>query len=516
LIRAKPQAAGFLAAALRGITAACLASLALSLAACEGTPASPPPQTVESTATAEPATSFAQVTDTALPPPTDTPIPPSPTADASATAQAEAERTRTRYKIEADFDFSRHALSAAQTITYTNRLDEPLDDLLLAVDPNLIPGVFELKSLAWEDGVPADGFTLEKTNLSLPLQAPLMPGEQITLSLEWAIALPERSGELGYNELQANLVDWYPYIPPYREGSGWVIDEAWPFGEYLTYESSDFDVRIRLTGGVRPVIAAGAVGREDGEWTAYKLEAARAFAWSASPHYQVTTRQAGDVSVSAYTYPGHQPATEAALDEAVKALELFTSLYGPYPQPVLTLVEASFPDGMEFDGLIFISQGYIAEFDGTPQNFMTILTVHETAHQWWFGVVGNGQAQEPWLDEAIATYSELIFYENYYPDLVEWWWFFRVNYFGPQGWIDGSIYDFSRFQEYFSSVYHRGAQFHRDLRASMGDEAYFGFLSEYLSLYRQKVAWSEDFMSLLRDKSPVDLEPLLQEYFSPQ
>jgi aminopeptidase N len=31
--------------------------------------------------------------------------------------------------------------------------------------------------------------------------------------------------------------------------------------------------------------------------------------------------------------------------------------------------------------------------------------VHELAHQWWFGIVGNDEWDEPWLDEAMAEYS---------------------------------------------------------------------------------------------------------------
>ena len=44
--------------------------------------------------------------------------------------------------------------------------------------------------------------------------------------------------------------------------------------------------------------------------------------------------------------------------------------------------------------------------------------MHETAHQWWFEQVANDQAQQPWLDESLATYSERIYYENIHPDLV--------------------------------------------------------------------------------------------------
>jgi aminopeptidase N len=37
---------------------------------------------------------------------------------------------------------------------------------------------------------------------------------------------------------------------------------------------------------------------------------------------------------------------------------------------------------------------------------------HEVAHRWWYGLVGNHSVYEPWLDEALATYSALIALED--------------------------------------------------------------------------------------------------------
>ena len=131
-------------------------------------------------------------------------------------------------------------------------------------------------------------------------------------------------------------------------------------------------------------------------------------------------------------------------------------------------------------------------------------------------MVGNNQALEPWLDEALSTYSELLYYERFHPELVDWWWLFRVHYFNPQGFINGTIYDYGRFPPYFSAVYHRGAQFHRDLRAAMGDEAYLDFLRAYTATYPLKIVSGEEFLALLEDMSPVELDGLLVEYFGPE
>ena len=33
---------------------------------------------------------------------------------------------------------------------------------------------------------------------------------------------------------------------------------------------------------------------------------------------------------------------------------------------------------------------------------------HEVAHEWFYGLVGNDQGRDPWLDEAFATYAEAL------------------------------------------------------------------------------------------------------------
>ncbi len=35
-----------------------------------------------------------------------------------------------------------------------------------------------------------------------------------------------------------------------------------------------------------------------------------------------------------------------------------------------------------------------------------LVAVHETAHQWFYAMVGDSQALHPWLDEAFAQYAE--------------------------------------------------------------------------------------------------------------
>lgn len=31
--------------------------------------------------------------------------------------------------------------------------------------------------------------------------------------------------------------------------------------------------------------------------------------------------------------------------------------------------------------------------------------MHELAHQWWYGIIGNNEYADPWLDESFAVYA---------------------------------------------------------------------------------------------------------------
>jgi aminopeptidase N len=97
--------------------------------------------------------------------------------------------------------------------------------------------------------------------------------------------------------------------------------------------------------------------------------------------------------------------------------------------------------------------------------------------------VGNDQAEEPWLDEALATYSERLFYERTYPEALDWWWAYRVNYYEPRGWVDGSIYNPEGYRAYRDAVYLNGATFLEELRQQVGEAAFFAFLQDYTARY---------------------------------
>jgi aminopeptidase N len=168
---------------------------------------------------------------------------------------------------------------------------------------------------------------------------------------------------------------------------------------------------------------------------------------------------------------------------------------------------------MEFSGLFFLSFDFYNLYDGTPKGYLTIVAAHETSHQWWFETVANDQATQPWLDESLATYSERVFFESAYPDLVPWWWAYRVDYYQPEGYVDIPVADSGGFRPYTNAVYFRGAHFLEDLRTRIGDQAFFGFLQDYYQQEDGRIATSADFFRILRQHTSADFSDLLKAYF---
>ncbi len=397
---------------------------------------------------------------------------------------------------------------------------QPISELVLAVQPLWYLNAFTLHELSWEDGTTAN-YSIENIRLIIPLDAPLPPHTARTLNLRYTLQLPPiiESDEFGpipfgYTSRQINLVDWYPFVPPYQEEAGWIVHNPWYYGEHLFYPVGGYQVSLKVINApASTVVAASAPDTGDGETHRYQLENARNFVASISASYHTYEEQVGDTVVRGYVFPQHQTAGQAAFNTTVEALQLYSELFGPYPHASLTIIEADFEHGMEYQGLYYLSNAFFNTFDGKAGSYLVAIAAHETAHQWWYGLVGNDQALEPWLDEALCTYSERLFYENLYPNSLDWWWYARVNYYQPQGWVDTDIYYAGGYRPYRDAVYLNGAMFLEDLRTSIGDEAFFAFLRDYAERYRYQIATRADFFDTLAHHTNMDLRALVGMYF---
>lgn len=449
----------------------------------------------------------------------------SATPDPSPTPSPEPSAALPHYRLEVRLDYDAKRLAVEQEIRYTNTSGAALNDLVLAVVPNLWPGAFSLQKLSLYNLLEPE-YRLNGQRLTVQLPDPLPTGAEISLQIGYTLNLPAHAPNpdpnlvrpeiFGYTANQINLVDWYPFIVPYE--NGWVLSDPWFYGEHLAYDLADYEVRLAFSDPSRaPVVAAsGAVSASDETSTTYSLNAGRTFALSMGREYRVVSASLNGVLVSSYYFPVFEAGGKAALDATLKAVETYTRLFGPYRHPSLTVVQGDFNDGMEYDGLFFLSKAFYNLYDGTERNFLVMVAAHEACHMWWFGAVGNDQANEPWLDESLSTYCERLFYEEHYPEAVSWWWSYRVTFYTPQGKIDGPVASYGGFTPYTNATYRRGALFYEALRQRIGEEAFFAFLQDYYTEMNGKRATRADFFRILSAHTRADISDLLAEYFANQ
>ncbi len=460
-------------------------------------PTSAPPELATSTATAEP-------TITPPPTPTSTPLP--------------LNGQQTQYDIELTINYYNRFITARSRSLYTNKTQTPINEMVFIIYPTIFQNAIYVKSIKLGDGTPVSNFRWDGHRMVIPLETPLRPGEHIEFVHDFELYMPNRAGTFGQTDHQLNLSYWFPMIPP-RTDEGWDYYEislvnSQFIGENFFFENADFNVRLEFTDRAENMkVAAGVLPREVDRTLLYEMKLARTFTLSISDVYVIAERDVLGTKVLSYTYPEEASAGEAAADLAVDTIKLFTEYYGPVMRDLVTIVEADFEHNMEYDGLIFISRGIFMFYNGTPETNLTIITPHEVSHQWFYSLVGNNQAMEPWLDEAIATYSEALFYEHYYPDLLTWWWANRVDGHQPSGYVDNTIYLEAGYEAYRNSVYLNGAHFMQDLRDTIGDEAYFNFIKAYALENRYQIASNEDFFSTLSQYTDKDLTTLFEEYF---
>ncbi len=84
----------------------------------------------------------------------------------------------------------------------------------------------------------------------------------------------------------------------------------------------------------------------------------RDFAFIANNNFQVEQQIFNGTVVKSYYYKGDEKKGKEALEVGVNSIKIFNEKYGEYPYPSYSVVETVFPSGMEYPGLVYISDEY--------------------------------------------------------------------------------------------------------------------------------------------------------------
>jgi aminopeptidase N len=222
----------------------------------------------------------------------------------------------------------------------------------------------------------------------------------------------------------------------------------------------------------------------------------------------LTQREVDGITLNAYMLAEHADLEDEMLDYVETQVTTLQDRVGPYPFTELDVVDAPGAfGGIEYPGVIFIG---VVE-DGS--DFFVRATVHEVGHQWFYSLIGDDQLREPWLDEAAASYTEILYIEATDSPkasrnaLVE----FRayVQFASdPELPIGLPVEGYGSGSDYGIIVYAKGALFFNALRQELGDEIFFNFLRAFFDEYRYGLATSADFHQVAEETCACDLDEL--------
>lgn len=366
------------------------------------------------------------------------------------------------------------------------------------------------------DGVGvAKNFTDDaKTVLSLTLPDAWEDGETITVTLVYHVNIPDCASRFGVDDGLIALGNVFPTRAVWEDGA-FRTDAYISIGDPFLSECANWTVRLTLPKAYTVASTAWAEPAVTGDTAVYTLEAqaVRDFALAVSDSYQQVTGMAGDTMVIACAKD--RGCAREMLRYARQAIACYEAHYGPYVYPTFTLAQVSFPfGGMEYPRMVMIGSDVAASGGETLEQTVA----HETAHQWWYAMVGSDGWYQAWQDESLCEYALMDYIGQYQgADARDAAVFNRIEtalrITIPRGVTPGSPIDyFSDLTEYTQVVYRRGAALWMALETHLGKDGLDAFLQAYQEAYRFRLATRRDLTDLLEQCTGEDLTALMVDY----
>ena len=316
------------------------------------------------------------------------------------------------------------------------------------------------------------------------LDRELAPGESTTVRLAFTLRLGKGSFDrLGTDEGVSWWGSGHPLLA-WEPGVGWARD---PFVDVLgeTTVSPVADTRIRvsapeeltvlMTGDQAEPSPAG-----DGRRTWTSAEpVARDVAVAVGGFTVEEARTADGVRVVAGSLQDRQDAA-ILLQDTVAAIGELEELLGPFPYGTLAVIGLpEYGGGIEYPSAIL------------QASRSDVVLVHEVAHMWFYGMVGNSQFRDPWLDESFATWAEAVVRPGSAAE-------YAAALALPED-VGQPMTAWSGTQEYFRTVYGKGGAALLAAREAAGAEEFDAAVRCFVDATAWTVATPDDAAAALAD-----------------
>lgn len=429
------------------------------------------------------------------------------------------------YRIAARLDPASKTIQGRETVVLTNTEGVPLNEIyfrLYVNAPQYDEGEMKVAGVTVNGQPASTGLEMDSTSLKVGLPQPLAPGKQTTISMRFTAQVPSSGGVHGiFNEDDGTfaLYNWHPELAVYEDGK-WQLNPVTEQGDSTNIDTANY--AVTLTAPTSYKVAGGGIQTDSpaaGGLTVHRMcsTLARNMVLVASDKFEEATRKVGDVAVNSYYLADDKEGGQTALDAAAKSLDLYSKQFAPYPYPEMDVAEIKLgtgASGMESAGLIMLGRNYYDPAQAKPfgqmgsmlegadkVDILAFITAHETAHQWWFGVVGNDSYRDPWVDEALTNWSAI-----YYTDEVDGSQAgklardlfaglpYRMTLGKGDIRLDQPVDKYSEL-EYEGIVYGKGPIMYDVLRKQLGDQPFFSWLHSYYNEHKfgrvNKNAWKK-------------------------
>jgi hypothetical protein len=258
---------------------------------------------------------------------------------------------------------------------------------------------------------------VDDTLATLKLPAPVAPGGELDVDIEFTTKMPKVFARTGYKDDFFEVGQWFPKIGVWDCAAGphghpatcrWRAHQHHLNSEFFAdYGVYDVDVQVPkdwLVGATGVQTSEKIAGAR--KTVAFHAEDVHDFVWTTSPKLKLTedkfTDAGGDVRIVMLSQPGRDANVPRHIKATQDGLAELERRFGPYPYSQITFVDdtegAEGAGGMEYPTLFFTEDVPVPPGIHFPE----YVTIHELSHQYFYGIVGSDEVEEAWLDEGLT------------------------------------------------------------------------------------------------------------------
>lgn len=324
----------------------------------------------------------------------------------------------------------------------------------------------------------------------------------------------------------------YPVLAV-NDGGEWSRRLDASVGDFVFNEAADYQVRIEITPGVSVFTSGGEEPNQIDRETATQFSgsALRDFAIIAGRNLKHEEKEVGEIKLRSIFIPEHERIGKRVLGMAEDALKIFRARFGSLPFKTITVAEAPLVAGLgstEFSGLEIIASAYYVDFDSPAvRNLPEIIreqrpsveeslewsVAHLMAHQWWGAAVGNDPARAAVLDEAMSSWSALLYFKQTYgeekasailEDQLRGVYRLYRTFGGEDMNANRPSRDYRNTFQYAAVVTTKGALMFVQLQSLVGEERLLAALRNYYKANLLEIADLDDLRGALVAEAPID------------